>query len=167
MKKHPLVIIIALFALAIGCTSASKNTAKNIALVESYIKAVEQLDFNAMEDALAENYLGLGPSKNDSIGKEAAVESWKLNVANLYESITYNRSQTAAVIITEGENAGEWVSNWAELEIVYKTDTRKATIWANSMYKIENDKIVKSYTFYNEADVLEQLGYVMINLNDL
>jgi hypothetical protein len=38
---------------------------------------------------------------------------------------------------------------------------------ANTIYQIKDNKIVKSYTFYNEADVLEQLGYVFINPNDL
>ena len=28
---------------------------------------------------------------------------------------------------------------------------------------VANGKIVKSYTFYNEADALEQLGYIFIN----
>ena len=32
---------------------------------------------------------------------------------------------------------------------------------------IENGKIVKSFTFYNEADALEQLGYVFLDLDDL
>ena len=31
----------------------------------------------------------------------------------------------------------------------------------------KNDKIIKSFTFYNEADVLEQMGYLFINPNDL
>ena len=31
----------------------------------------------------------------------------------------------------------------------------------------KNGKIIKSLTFYNEADALEQLGYVFINPEDL
>jgi hypothetical protein len=31
---------------------------------------------------------------------------------------------------------------------------------------IENGKIVKSYTFYNEADALKQLGYIFIDSNE-
>ena len=55
------------------------------------------------------------------------------------------------------------MSNWAELQIKYK-DGENVIVLVNSIYLIENDKIVKSFTFYNEADVLEQLGYVFINL---
>jgi hypothetical protein len=108
----------------------------------------------------------LGPSYTDSIGKEQALASWKYNVENLYESIKYNRVQNASVIINDGYNKGEWVSSWAELKIRYKNKAA-VVIWANTAYKIENGKIVKTFTFYNEADALRQLGNVIINPNNL
>ncbi len=120
-----------------------------------------------MESLLAENYEGFGPSVNDNIDKKGAIKNWKENVENLYESIHYSKSRVIAVNVPDGENKGEWVSNWAELKIVYKKDKKEVTIWANTVYQVENNKIIKSYTFYNEADVLEQLGYVFINPNNL
>lgn len=162
-------IILALLVMTImvGCSNSNENAENNIALIEKYIQAVEDLDFTAMETILSDDYVGLGPSINDSIGKRDAVDNWKQNVENLYESISYNRSRVLAITITSGDNQGDWISNWAELNIVYKADKKSVTIWANTVYQIENNKIVKSYTFYNEADVLEQLGYVFINPNDL
>lgn len=162
-------IILALLVMTImvGCSNSNENAENNIALIEKYIQAVEDLDFTAMETVLSDDYVGLGPSINDSIGKRDAVDNWKQNVENLYESISYNRSRVLAITITSGDNQGDWISNWAELNIVYKADKKSVTIWANTTYQIENNKIVKSYTFYNEADVLEQLGYVFINPNDL
>jgi hypothetical protein len=35
-------------------------------------------------------------------------------------------------------------------------------LWANTDYLVENGKIVKSLTFYNEADALRQLGYKIV-----
>ena len=119
-----------------------------------------------MESLLDDSYYGYGPSYGDSIGKEQAVVHWKQNVKNLYKKIKYNKSRNIAVTIKTGNNKGEWVSNWGELHIVYKDD-RHVTLWANTIYKIDNGKIVKSLTFYNEADALKQLGYVFINPNDL
>ena len=153
--------------MMVGCSNSNENAENNIALIEKYIQAVEDLDFTAMETVLSDDYVGFGPSINDSIGKRDAVDNWKQNVENLYESISYNRSRVVAITITSGDNQGDWISNWAELNIVYKADKKSVTIWANTTYQIENNKIVKSYTFYNEADVLEQLGYVFINPNDL
>jgi len=158
-----------LLLLVTFLTSCGKvdNSSKNIALIEKYVQSVESQDYDGIASALDDNYLGLGPSYGDSIRKPAALANWKENVTNLYENITYKRSRNAAFTITDGENQGDWVSNWAELEINYKGDRGSVMIWANTIYKIENEKIVRSLTFYNEADALRQLGYVFINPNDL
>jgi len=164
MKK--VVFMLLVLPLVIGCESIGTNSKKNLALIDKYIQAVENLDYETMASCLDENYLGLGPSRSDSITKPEALENWKNVVENLYESIKYKRSRNITANITTGDNQGEWVSNWAELEITYQGDGETVTIWANTIYLIENEKIVKSYTLYNEADVLEQLGYVFIDLYD-
>jgi len=146
--------------MILGCTSnPPDHSADNVALIEKYVKAVESKDYEIMESLLSDDYIGLGPSYRDSTGKADALENWKYNIENLYESIKYERSRNAAVAIPDGENKGEWVSNWGELNIVYKDGSGPITIWANTVYEIQNGKIIKSYTFYNEADALRQLGY--------
>lgn len=165
MKK--IWITLLLLTVIFSCSKTDQKLENNKILVNKYIQAVEKNDPNVMESLLAENYKGFGPSVGDSINKTGAIANWKNNVENLYESIHYSKSRVIAVNVPDGENKGEWVSNWAELKIVYKKDKKEVTIWANTIYQIENNKIVKSYTFYNEADVLEQLGYVFINPNDL
>ncbi len=164
MKK--LLVIFAFVQMFFGCSLQNDNSEKNIALVEKYIQSVENLDYETMESLLSDNYYGYGPSYGDSINRAQAVVNWKYNVETLYKSISYQKSKNAAVTIKAGDNQGEWVSNWGELHIVYKNG-KEVTLWANTTYKIENGKIVKSYTFYNEADALRQMGYVLINTNDL
>jgi hypothetical protein len=158
--------LIILTALAIGLFACSsdheKKQQENIELVKNYIHAVETLDYESMDNYLDVNYLGLGPSYGDSIGKREAIANWQWNVENLYAGIKYNRSRFAAVTIPDGDSKGDWVANWAELEIEYKDSIGTVTIWANSNYLIENGKIKRSLTFYNEADVLRQLGFVVI-----
>ncbi len=160
------VLIISALSVFMSCNQATNNNEANIAVVEKYIKAVETENYEAMSALLDENYLGLGPSISDSTGREAALASWKENVANLYDNIVYERSQTAPISIKEGDNQGEWIANFAQLKITYK-DKTSVVIWANTNYKVENGKIVRSFTFYNEADALRQLGYVFINPNNL
>jgi len=163
--KH-LAFSFLLLTLLISCSSVDKNTAKNITLIENYVTAVENMDIKVMGSFLAENYHGFGPSFGDSIGKKQALVNWKYNVENLYEKIEYRKSRNVAVNIATGDNQGQWVSNWAELDIHYKNGAGTVTIWANTNYQIENKKIVKSYTCYNEADALRQLGYVFINTEE-
>jgi len=160
MKKLLLVAIMLPFF--VGCTPKEQSKKEDVALVQKYVKAVENLDYNTMDSLLADNYKGYGPSYGDSIGKKQAVANWKYNVKNLYKSIHYNRSRTISVTLKTGNNRGDWVSNWGELHIVYKNG-KAVTLWANTVYKVEKGKIVKSITFYNEADALKQLGYVIVN----
>lgn len=164
LKK--LILAILALPVLVSCSVDCNNSKDNLAIVEKYVQAVENLDHSTMESLLDDNYIGLGPSYNDSVGKEQAVANWKYNVENLYESIKYKRSSAAPIKIEKGINKGDWVSGWSELNITYKSG-ETVVIWANTAYKIENSKIVKSFTFYNEADALEQLGYVFINPDDL
>ena len=158
-----LIIIAGIFICLAACTSGTdKLENENVELVKSYVKAVENLDYDAMGAFLADDYLGMGPSYGDTVNKEQAIENWKSNVQNLYESIHYDRSKFVAVTIPDGENKGEWVASWAELTIVYKNGRGTVTIWANTNYLVGNGKIVKSLTFYNEADALRQLGYKIV-----
>lgn len=163
MKRLFLIVIALPFLMS--CSSNNNHAEKNIQLVEKYVQSVENLDYKTMDSLLADNYYGYGPSYGDSIGKKQAVKNWKENVKDLYKSIQYIKSRNAAVTIKTGENKGDWVSNWGELHIVYKNN-KQVTLWANTIYMIKGGKIVKSYTFYNEADALRQLGYVFINPND-
>ena len=165
MKKLSIVLLIPIFF--IGCSNDQKNTEQNALLIEDYVKAVETEDYDLMSSLLHEDYKGYGPSINDSLTKVEALANWKANSDKLYEKIQYQESRNIGINITSGKNQGEWVSSWAQLEITYKGDRGSVVLWANTIYLIENSKILKSYTFYNEADALKQLGYVFIDPNDL
>jgi hypothetical protein len=159
--KNLIITAILVISLA-ACSNTDKKQAENIELVKSYVQAVENLDYNAMDNILDVNYIGIGPSYGDSIGKLEAVANWKWNVENLYQKIHYNRSRFVAATIKDGDNQGEWVGNWAELAIDFKDSIGSVTIWTSTNYLIENGKIKRSITFYNEADVLKQLGMIFV-----
>lgn len=161
MKKY--IILTTLVAGLFACTSNNTNKqTENVEVVKNYVTAVENLDFESMDKFLDDKYMGLGPSYGDTIYKDQAIENWKYYVENLYEKIQYTRLQFAPVTITEGDAKGEWVANWAELNIVFKDGGGKVILWSNTNYQIENGKIVRSLTLYNEADALRQLGYQIV-----
>ncbi|HTE29409.1 MAG TPA: ester cyclase [Chryseolinea sp.] len=132
---------------------------ENIAVIERYIKAVETKDTQTMTELLADNYVGYGPSFTDSTNKEQAIANWKENVETLYEKIEYKRTVNIAAEVKEGPHPGNFVSDWASLKITYKDGRGPVNLNMNAIYRIENGKITLSRTFYNEADVLRQLGY--------
>ena len=94
MKKL-ITVMIAVSAILIGCTNGPENSKQNLELIEKYVQSVENLDYETMEAVLDDNYMGYGPSINDSITKNLAVENWKQNVEFLYESIKYEKSRNA------------------------------------------------------------------------
>jgi len=159
-----LILFAAIVISVFSCTSPNdQRSSENLAIAKRYMNAVETNNVEAMDSLLADNYVGYGPSVGDSINKADAIASFKDNAANLYEYIKYTRYQNIAVTVTKKDEAdpGDWVSNWANLTIKYKDGRGPVNIWVNATYKIENGKIVRSITFYNEADVLRQLGYTI------
>ena len=161
--KHLLFLLVICFFI-VSCSSHDDHEldAKNLALIDQYVKAVESNDPKTMAGLLADNYMGYGPSVADSINKQGAIASWKWNMDSLYQSIEYTRQQSIAVSVKEGETMGDWVSNWAYLTIKYKDGRGPVHLWVNAAYKIEDGKIVRSRTFYNVAHVMQQLGYEMV-----
>jgi len=155
------LIVLALISLSLfACTSSAEKKEKaNLAIAKKYVNAVETMNVETMDSLLADNYIGYGPSVGDSTNKEEALSSWKYNTENLYESIKYTHHTELAVTVKEGRAKGDWALNWAFLTIKYKDGRGPVNIWVNSVYLIENGKIVMSRTFYNEADVLRQLNY--------
>ena len=159
-----LMLLLAVSTSLFSCTSSSgKKESDNLAIAKRYMNAVETNNIAAMDSLLADNYMGYGPSVGDSTNKADAISNWNYNAANLYESVKYTRYQNMAITVGEGEQAeaGDWVSNWAYLTIKYKDGRGPVNVWVNAVYKIENGKIVRSRTFYNEADVLRQLASTM------
>ncbi len=162
----PIFNFVVLAAIVISCSGNREALDKqNIAVVEKYIKAVENKDAQTMTDLLADNYIGYGPSVADTVNKAQAMENFKYVVENLYDKIEYQRTINIAAKITEGPNPGDFVSDWARLKITYKDGSGPVFLHMNAVYRIEDGKITTSRTFYNEADVLRQLGYDFVPFN--
>lgn len=158
MRKFFTLSAIVLFMAACSGNEQSKIEAENIAVIEKYIQAVQSKDTQTMSDLLADNYIGYGPSYYDTINKEQAIASWKEISENLYDKIEYTRTVNIAATLTEGPHPGNWVSDWASLKITYKDGSGPVFMSINATYRVENGKITVSRSFYNEADVLRQLG---------
>lgn len=163
MKKNVTLfsaLLIALFFVA--CNTNNTHEQENIALVEKYQKALKDHDVEAMTDVLADHYVGYGPSAGDSMNKADAILNWDYNMQHLYERIEFKRVENIAITNNNGKAQGHWVSSWGKLYLKFKEHGNEATIWSNTIHKIEDGKIVKTLIFYNEADALRQAGYKYI-----
>jgi ketosteroid isomerase-like protein len=148
-----------------SCTT-KPSSGENVNIIQNYIQAVEDNDVEAMARFLSDDYIGIGPSVSDTTTKEMALLSWQTNSEELYEKIKYSKSRVFPITVREGDYPGNWVSNFALLDIEYKNGD-KVQLLTNTSYMIEQGKIIRSFTFYNEADALRQLNYVFIDLDNL
>lgn len=159
MRKYNLLLFLAIIGINAACVQGGDDIGKaNMKIVEQYVEAVSSKNSSDMESLLASNYVGYGPSIGDTIRRDQAIANWEDYVETLYESINYERIVMLPVHRTEGPNPGEYVSMYSIVNIEFKGGDKVRT-WANTVYKIEDGKIATTYTFYNEADVMEQLGY--------
>jgi uncharacterized protein (UPF0371 family) len=71
------------------------------------------------------------------------------------------RARYVKVTTADGPGKGEWVACLSELKITFKSG-KSVMIWANSDYQVENGKIVKTITLYNESDALRQMGFLIV-----
>ena len=96
MKQFILLLVVG--GTLFSCTSSIDNKGKeNLAIAKRYLEAVETKNVVTMDSLLADNYMGYGPSVDDSTNKAEALANWKDNADNLYESIKYTRYQNIAV----------------------------------------------------------------------
>lgn len=160
-----LIAILLLFGVA-ACNPNQAVQEKNVEIIKKYIDGVVAKDSKVMEDLLADNYLGIGPSISDSTNKEQAIASWNYNSDSLYQSINYSKFRIFPITIADGDNKGDWVTCFAILDVTY-VNGDAVTLLTNTSYKMENSKIAQTVTIYNEADAMEQLNYVFLDLDDL
>jgi hypothetical protein len=132
--KHFLFLGFVLLTLVACTNSNKKQNSDNVAVVEKYKAAVEANNLAVMDSLLADNYMGYGPSVSDSTNKAGALENWKNNAANLYESIQFSQVQNLPVTIeenTDGMAPGNWVSSWSLATIKYKDGRGPVKLWVN------------------------------------
>lgn len=159
MAKLKLIFVCVLVGgILYSCTS-DHNANRNLDLIDQYVKAVESKDIEKMASLLHDDYKGYGPSVSDSTDKQQAIDNWKYLAEDYYEEIKYDDFQNIAVTIKDGPRKGDWVSNWSLLTLKFKDGSGPVELYFNAVYRIEDNKIIHSRTFYNEADVMRQLGY--------
>ena len=166
MKRIGYLLLIVILASCSSKQEQDKLNDENVAVVQKYIKAVQEKDTKTMTDLLTDDYTGYGPSITDSVNKSQAIESWKELSENLYDKIEYIKSVNVAAYVPDSYHPGNFVSNWAHLIIRYKDGRGPVEIYANTSYRVENGKINLSRTIYDEADAMRQLGYRMVKESD-
>jgi len=117
-------------------------------------------DTAALSRLLADDFKGMGPATGDSMNKEEALTKWK-SIMDNFESVEVLQNFNAAARVSEGDNAGDYVTSWAKTNIKYK-DGKSVKLTLNYVFRVKDGKIDRSISFVNEADTMRQLGYQFV-----
>jgi lipoate synthase len=99
MKRIGYLLLMVILASCSSKQEQDKLNDENVAVVQKYIKAVQEKDTKTMTDLLTDDYTGYGPSITDSVNKSQAIESWKELSENLYDKIEYIKSVNVAAYV--------------------------------------------------------------------
>lgn len=164
MKKLSLYVLIMLFTIVMAsCTSSTTESGINTDILSvgtKFMNAWHDKDTAALSRLLADDFKGMGPATGDSMNKAEALVKWK-SIMDAFESVEVLQNFNAAAKVSEGENAGDYVTSWAKTNIKYK-DGKSVKLTLNYVFRVKDGKIDRSLSFVNEADTMRQLGYQFV-----
>lgn len=133
----------------------------NEALVKAYVDAVIKADMQGMGDLMADNYRGYGPGIADSVNKTTELANWKRSTDSVYASVEYNRYGTLSTHVDSGRVAGDWVFDWAQVTLNYRSGEPPVKYWSHAVFRIKDGKINLTRRFMDRYDILRQRGYTL------
>ncbi len=132
----------------------------NTQTVYDYIAAMTTGDVNAAASFLTDDYYYYGPNIADSASKVDHLSRWKGNLDSLFTKVTYSRIATITQSYEEGRLQGDWVADWSVMSIDYQ-NAPSVSFNFHAVYRVEEGKITRSTSFFNQADILTQQGWQM------
>jgi len=164
MKKLSFYLIVMLFTIVMAsCSTGTTESGINTDILSvgtKFMNAWHDKDTSAMSRLLADDFIGMGPSSGDSMNKAEALAKWK-GIMDHVDAIDIVGNFNAAAKVSEGDNAGDYVTSWARTNIKYK-DGKTVHLTVNYIFRVKDGKINRSISFVNEADSMRQLGYQFV-----
>ncbi|MBU2913987.1 nuclear transport factor 2 family protein [Reichenbachiella agariperforans] len=159
-----------LFASSLLWISCGPNKIRNtnIDTVSSYVQALEDMDYDAMDSLLHADFYMVGPSVGDTVYKDQLLANWKANTGKTIESIRFRHQQISGVAIPSQVKYGDWISEWSLAQIEFKNfDGPPVTLLMSVSYLVVGNQIAKGIMIYDEGDMYNQLGYIFADPVDV
>lgn len=164
MKKSisPMMALSMVFWICACTQSPEKNMIQtfpeNEAIVHQYMDALTKGDHDVVASLLADDFISYGPKLNDSLNRMQTLEKFKQDWETI-QSVSYDRYATFSTHVPEGRVAGDWVFDWGLVSFTYNNGMPSWTTWWHGVYMIKDGKIIAERGFFNEADIMQQLGF--------
>ncbi|UII79066.1 nuclear transport factor 2 family protein [Flagellimonas sp. CMM7] len=128
------------------------------ALIQDYVKALQNADVNAMNSKLAENVMiyGLGGGQ-DSLNLKQHGDYYTESISNYKHSIS--RDLYLPVKVTNNWNEGEWVLAWGLNTITNKESSIEIPVPYHTASQVVNGKITRIFYYYDMLNIMESQGF--------
>ena len=163
MKK--LVLLFGVMILLAGCTQAPPSTdetkdiktTENITLVKDFFKAIENENIEAMKGFLSDSVVSYGPSFDYTGNLEEIVNYWTQTFKDI-DSLKFDIFEIMSETIPEGNLAGDWILQWADVSFYSPTGEKKVKLMVHTAQMIEDGKISIFAEYWNQWDMYKQMG---------
>ncbi|WP_299111556.1 hypothetical protein [uncultured Winogradskyella sp.] len=130
----------------------------DIKVVSNYVNALINNKMMEAKELLSDNYIGYGPAANDSITKQATLDSW--NETHKIRSNEKVSFVTATIRVVQGEYKGDWVYQFGTYS--FTQDGKDIELPYQFTALVNNGKIERSSIYYDNLAILKALGYQII-----
>ena len=137
----------------------SENEEANMALAKEYMAATLAADGDKMSSLVNDGFMGYGPSATDSTNIAGAIATWEAT-KNARSDQSMGLAAMTALTVNEGNLKGDWVHAWGVYTAVDKETQQSYRVPWHSAIFIENNKISKSWGFYDRLAPSLQFGQV-------
>lgn len=152
----------AIFLLA-ACTQVADTGSKDemaqqsIEVVEKLVQAYENEDIEALKEIYSVDLESHGPMYGDIWPYDSILAS---NAAwfGMADSITFDIDYIMYEKVEEGELEGDWVLLWSDISWVDANTGKSYIIDYHSPHQIVDGKIVYEHAYWNQWDMLQQMG---------
>lgn len=161
MKKVLLILVLLpflAFTQESQVTIEFENGESATALIQDYVKALQNGDVNAMNSKLAESSMvyGLGGGQ-DSLNLKQHGDYYTESISNYKHSIS--RDLYLPVKVTGNWNEGEWVLTWGLNTITNKETSIEIPVPYHTASQVVDGKITRIFYYYDMLNIMESQGF--------
>lgn len=125
--------------------------------VGDYVNSLVAGDLKKAKSLLAKTFMSYGPSSTDSSTVSQEMADWEQNYKVQLDRKVAFVTQTFKVL--SGAQKGSWVSLWGNY--TFKMGDKDLTLPFQNTLSVANGKITKSFIYYDNFAIYQQLGYTL------
>jgi len=162
LKTTAIVLFLAIGQITFAQEKSYKETVtenptaeEDLKVISDYINALTNNKMTVVSGLLADDYVGTGPSNEDTETKAEQIAGWK--EAHKVRTDQKNDFVVNTFRVLDGDLKGDWVSVWGTY--IFNQEGVAMTLPYQFTALVENGKISRSIIYYDRLAIREAMGF--------